>query len=256
MSVQRLPGLLTHNLYSITLWRHKHLPALLPRVLQSCIFHLSRISSSATPTASPRFHAVSLATARHFSNSSCIWAAKRTTASASKKSRIGSADDMCQVFDQNEMLIGQMTIREAEELARRDNLKLVDMGENSDRLRSFRLVTGRELAEVSKRQRAEKKSEKVKEKEFRVASNITDHDLDIKLGQVRNVLLRGAQVKFVIKAHRRTAEVRLRRDICMGAAGAAVLGTKSWPLISQSSFSFLQASKDVVWGSVYNSDNP
>lgn len=160
------------------------------------------------------------------------------------------------MFDQNEMLIGQMTIREAEELAKRDNLKLVDMGENSDRLRSFRLVTGRELAEVSKRQRAEKKSEKVKEKEFRVASNITDHDLDIKLGQVRNVLLRGAQVKFVIKAHRRTAEVRLRRDICMGAAGAAVLGTKSWPLISQSSFSFLQASKDVVWGSVYNSDNP
>lgn len=119
-------------------------------------------------------------------------------------------DDMCQVFDQNEMLIGQMTIREAEELAKKDNLKLVDMGENSDRLRSFRLVTGRELAEVSKRQRAEKKSEKVKEKEFRVASNITDHDLDIKLGQVRNVLLRGAQVKFVIKAHRRTAEVRLR----------------------------------------------
>lgn len=210
MSVQRLPGLLTHNLYSIMLWRNKHLPGLLPRVLQSCIFHLSRINSSATPAASPKFHAVSLATARHFSNSSYTWAVKRTTASASKKSWIGSVDDMCQVFDQNEMLIGQMTIREAEELAKKDNLKLVDMGENSDRLRSFRLVTGRELAEVSKRQRAEKKSEKVKEKEFRVASNITDHDLDIKLGQVRNVLLRGAQVKFVIKAHRRTAEVRLR----------------------------------------------
>lgn len=187
------------------MWRHKNLPRLIPRVLNSCNIHLSRISASATLHANSKLHAVPLTTFRHFSNSSCLHAAKKPT---SKKSQFGPADEMCQVFDQNEMLIGQMTIQAAEELAKRDNLKLVDMGENSNGLRSFRLLSGRELAEVSKRQRTEKKGEKVKEKELRVTTNITDHDLGIKVGQARDVLLRGGQVKFVIKAHRRSAQVR------------------------------------------------
>ena len=235
--IQRLPGLLAHNvsLYSSVMLRHKHFPALLPRVLQSCLLHLSRsrpdmtsavdwalkanylsfylsrIDSLAASRAGTKPHqalVVSPTSVRHFSNSSsCARAAKKPT--ASRQSRFGSGEEPCQVFDQSEMLVGRMTIQAAEELAKKDNLKLVDMGQNSDGLRSFLLLSGRELAEESKRQRTERKSERVKEreKEFRVTSNITDHDLDIKVGQARNVLTRGGPVKFVIKAHRRSAQV-------------------------------------------------
>lgn len=115
-------------------------------------------------------------------------------------------EEVCQVFDETEKLIGQMKALEAEALARKDNLRLVNMGKNSDGLHSFRLMSGRALAEEMKRQHAEKKAEKVKEKEFRVKSNITDHDLDIKLRQVKETIGRGDHVKFVIKAHKQAAD--------------------------------------------------
>lgn len=173
------------------------MPNLLPAMLRSCLFHLSRIHSSAvTPQTSVHF----IASFRGFSASAVSCTAKKTT---NVKAGSSAGSEACQVFDQTEMLVGQMTIDEAEELARKDSLKLVDMGVNTDGLRSFRMISGRELAEESKRQRTEKKNEKVKEKEFRVTSNITDHDLKIKLRQAKDVLSRGAQVKFVLKVHRR-----------------------------------------------------
>lgn len=115
-------------------------------------------------------------------------------------------EDVCQVFDQSEKLIGQMKIKEAENLARKEHLRLVSMGENPDGLNSFRLMTGRDLAQEVKRQRLEKKAERVKEKEFRLKSNITDHDLEIKLRQAKEIIAKGDHVKVVIKAHKRTPE--------------------------------------------------
>nr|KAG5687272.1 hypothetical protein BaRGS_010259 [Batillaria attramentaria] len=81
------------------------------------------------------------------------------------------------------------------------------MGQNPDGVNSFRLMSGRELIEEAKRQRLQKKSEKVKEKEFRMKSNITDHDLEIKLRHAKEVLTRGDHVKVVIRVHKRAAEL-------------------------------------------------
>ncbi|XP_076446781.1 translation initiation factor IF-3-like [Babylonia areolata] len=183
---------------SIIARRQQHVPSLLPAMLRSCIFHISRITSS--EGVAP--HAQSLVFNRGFSASAMSRAVKKSRS----KTGVSAGSETCQVFDQAEMLVGQMTLNEAEALARKDHLRLVDMGANTDGLRSLRLMSGQELAEESKRQRMEKKKERMKEKEFRVTSNITDHDLDVKLRQVKEVLSRGAQVKFVIRAHRRVEQ--------------------------------------------------
>ncbi|KAL8604049.1 hypothetical protein ACOMHN_024874 [Nucella lapillus] len=196
---QQLSRLVAKQACSIILRRQQHVPSLLPVMLRSCIFHLSRIHSSGA--APQTFQSVTFF--RGFSTFPASCAAKKPTY---KKASNAAGDETCQVFDQTEMLIGQMMVSEAEQLARKGNLKLVDMGKNADQLRSLRLISGRELAEESKRQRLEKKSEKVKEKEFRITSNITEHDLEIKLRQAKDVLGRGALVKFVIKAHRRARQ--------------------------------------------------
>ncbi|KAK7097304.1 translation initiation factor IF-3-like isoform X2 [Littorina saxatilis] len=207
--IQQLPRLCVLSAHSVLMSTHRHISALLPRMLLSCLFHMSRITSR-TPSehTHTKYHGLSFSVVKHFSNCNAMYAEKKYP-----KSRPSKRDEVCQVFDQREMLVGQMTVQAAEDLARKSNLRLVDSGLNADRLRSFRLMSGQELVEESKRQRAEKKSDKVKEKEFRIMSNITDHDLDIKVRQAKDVLTKGANVKFVIKGHRKSAEAESNKMI-------------------------------------------
>ena len=142
-----------------------------------------------------------------FSTSSRVCTTKKST---SKKTVTAAGNTLCHVFDQNDLLVGHMTVKQAEESARKDNLKLLDMGVNADQVRCFKLVTGQDLAQESKRQRLAKKADKekqMKEKEFRITSNIDEHDLTTKLRHARDVVGRGGRAKFVIRAHRRSQQV-------------------------------------------------
>ncbi|KAK7464025.1 hypothetical protein BaRGS_00037989, partial [Batillaria attramentaria] len=170
------------------------------RVSQISRFSVVSRRTAVSPTEGQLYNVV----LRNICYTSCATAKK--LASKVETAPAFAPEDVCQVFDQTEKLIGQMKVREAEDLARKENLRLVSMGQNPDGVNSFRLMSGRELIEEAKRQRLQKKSEKVKEKEFRMKSNITDHDLEIKLRHAKEVLTRGDHVKVVIRVHKRAAE--------------------------------------------------
>ncbi|XP_025086506.1 uncharacterized protein LOC112559447 isoform X2 [Pomacea canaliculata] len=146
---------------------------------------------------------------RNFCHSTKLCEKARTSKRQAKETTTKvaiSEDEHCQVFDASEKLIGQMTIKEAETVAKKDNLKLVDIGTNQDGVRSFRLLSGKELAEESIRFRTEEKNKKPKEKEFRIMCSINDHDLEIKTKQAKEAVGRGDHVKFIIKPRKKTAE--------------------------------------------------
>lgn len=165
--------------------------------------HLNSCSSQ-----SPMLHSAEgmcslLASAKYFSTSSVTHSGKRVEKSANSR-----LDEQCQVFDSDDLLVGHMTVRAAEQLAQKEDLKLLDLGMNADNLRSFKLMSGKELAQENKRQKNEKKGEqeKVKEKELRVMTKISDHDLDTKVKQAKDILTKGGFVKFIIKAQKHGAK--------------------------------------------------
>lgn len=140
---------------------------------------------------------------RNLSLSCTIFAKSQPPSKADASKTASKSKSMCQVFDSSEKLIGVMTFNAAEELAKKENLRLVSMGENQDGLASFTLMSGHDLAQESMKQRKSEKTEKVKEKEFRLTSNISDHDLEIKIKHMKEVISHGDHIKLAIKGQKK-----------------------------------------------------
>ena len=106
---------------------------------------------------------------------------------------------VCQVFNYEDLLIGNMSVLAAEQMAKKDNMKLVEMAKTPHGIRCFKLMTSQQLTEERSRMRESKNMEKRKEKEFTVRSNISEHDLMTKVNQGRELLGKGCYLKFVFK---------------------------------------------------------
>ncbi|XP_041359239.1 translation initiation factor IF-3-like [Gigantopelta aegis] len=145
---------------------------------------------------------------QNFSSTACALVKRKPVAVTEKvNADIPSRNTTVQVFDTSDKLIGKMTFAKAEELAKRDEMKLVDVGKNVDRVPCFKLMTGKQLFEEDMKQKGTKKQEGVKkDKEFRIKINISEHDLEVKLNQIKVTLTKGMNAKIVVKGDRRTAE--------------------------------------------------
>ena len=147
---------------------------------------------------------------QNFSTTACILVKRKPAiVTETAKTDVPRKNTPVQVFDMTDKLIGKMTLAKAEELAKKDELKLVDIGRNVDRISCFKLMTGKQLFEEDMKQKTVKKHEATKkDKEFRIKIKISDHDLEIKLNQIKVTLQKGMNVKIVVRADRRTEEVK------------------------------------------------
>ncbi|XP_071087876.1 translation initiation factor IF-3-like [Haliotis cracherodii] len=142
---------------------------------------------------------------RKLSGTCCCQAKKVSVPRADLK-----ADNEVMVFDTTGMLIGKMTVSQAEELAHKESLKLVDMGPNQDKVLCFKLMTGKDLYKESKKTKTVKSS-RAGEKEFVITVKITDHDLSVKLKHVQETLQKGRHVKITLKEKGRMEEAEVNR---------------------------------------------
>ncbi|XP_046562030.1 translation initiation factor IF-3-like [Haliotis rubra] len=142
---------------------------------------------------------------RQLSGTCCCQAKKASVPQADLK-----VDSEVMVFDMTGMLIGKMSISQAEEMANKESLKLVDMGPNQDKVQCFKLMTGKELHKESMKTKSVK-SGRTDEKEFVITVKITDHDLGIKLKHVQETLQKGRHVKITLKEKGRMEEAEVNR---------------------------------------------
>lgn len=116
--------------------------------------------------------------------------------------------DRCLLFDAPGILISQLTFAESKALADNKKCRLVYMHKNSDGVPCFQLqalsnvktstasnITPKgNVAVSSARQRLPKSSVK----EFKIQATISDHDLSVKLNQMKSLLVKGKQLKVHI----------------------------------------------------------
>ena len=97
--------------------------------------------------------------------------------------------------------MGIMPKRKAENLAREEDMKLVLVGTDDDTgIANYKIMTGKQLAEESKRMKQEKKADKKKEtKIIRVSSKITAHDLENKINHASSLLEKNHPIRISIK---------------------------------------------------------
>ncbi|KAK6173579.1 hypothetical protein SNE40_017001 [Patella caerulea] len=112
-----------------------------------------------------------------------------------------------QLFDGSDKLICKLTLGDAQKKAKKENMKLLDIGRNPDGVLSFKYLSGKDLYQEGMKLRKTKKSSK--EKEMKVVDilwKIEDHDLNRKLDNAVESLKKGHPVKFNIKGKVRLAE--------------------------------------------------
>ncbi|BFZ15040.1 hypothetical protein BsWGS_18079 [Bradybaena similaris] len=116
--------------------------------------------------------------------------------------------DRCLVFDAPGILISQLTFAESKALADNKKCRLVYMHKNSDGVPCFQLqafqnvkastasnVTAKGNVAVSS---ARQKQPKSSVKEFKIQATISDHDISVKLNQMKSLLVKGKQLKVHI----------------------------------------------------------
>lgn len=119
--------------------------------------------------------------------------------------------DICLVFDTANALISQLTFAEAKALANKKKSRLVYMHKNKDKISCFKLqesahtkdkvasceISGDNTANLQGKVKPQKKNI---EKEFKMKTSISDHDLNVKMVRIQALLARGKQVVVLITA--------------------------------------------------------
>jgi translation initiation factor IF-3 len=103
------------------------------------------------------------------------------------------------LFDENNVNLGQMRLDKAKELADGKNLKLV-ITEETSAPPKFALMNGHSLYQLQMKYR-EANKDNVKEQKFKeieVNLGIDDHDLDIKIKMLKNFFEKGDLIKFKV----------------------------------------------------------
>ena len=97
-----------------------------------------------------------------------------------------------------------VTIEEARDIARQQNLDLVEVDPNARPIVCKILDWGKAKFELSKKEKAAKRHEKTLEiKQVKFRPGIDDHDFDTKLGHARRFLEEGKRTKVTVMFRRR-----------------------------------------------------
>ncbi|XP_064608613.1 translation initiation factor IF-3-like isoform X2 [Liolophura sinensis] len=102
-----------------------------------------------------------------------------------------------QLFGLENELMAVLTKHQAKAQAEKRGLKLVEVDGTAKPYPVYQLMTGKDLHKQQMEQRQNKKG-KLTEKSFRLATKISQHDLDIKLKQMEQNLMKGNRVKLIV----------------------------------------------------------
>lgn len=102
-----------------------------------------------------------------------------------------------QLFGLENELMAVLTKHQAKAQADKRGLRLVEVDGTAKPYPVYQLMTGKDLHKQQMEQRQSKKG-KVTEKSFRLATKISQHDLDIKLKQMEQNLVKGNRVKLIV----------------------------------------------------------
>lgn len=111
------------------------------------------------------------------------------------------------LIDENGKNLGEMESKIALGLAEGHGLTVTEVKDSdlSGKYPVFKMISKRELSEDEKAKRALARQKKKEEqfKEFKLGTRISDHDLDIKMRNIRGALTSGITVRVSIEAKRR-----------------------------------------------------
>lgn len=131
------------------------------------------------------------------------------------------------LLDENGKNLGEMESKIAQGLAEGHGLTVVEVKDTdkTEKYPVFKMISKRELSEDEKTKRVLVKQKKKLEmyKEFKLGTRISDHDMEIKIRNIRNILVKGVMVRVSVEAKRRkgmSAEVFQaeleRRSVVLG----------------------------------------
>ena len=115
------------------------------------------------------------------------------------------------LFDENDVRIGEMNLKKAENISKVRELKLVLFDEDLNPPK-FRLMTGRELNKEQMKKHIEAKELKAaapdrREKVLQINLKISDHDLGYKLKSFKEHIEKGHPVKIEVKTNIKNEDI-------------------------------------------------